>query len=56
MGLLLLGVGHKRVVRAKDLQLDIEGLLVHDQGFLWLILFVEYVSNAAQTQSMAHEC
>ena len=55
MGLLLLGVSHKRVVRAKDLQLDIEGLLVHDQGCLRLILFLEHISNAAQTQSMAHE-
>ena len=40
-------VGHMRVVWAEDLQLDIERLLVHGQGLLWLTLLVEHVSDAA---------
>ena len=46
-GLLVLCVGHMRVVWAEDLQLDIERLLVHGQGLLWLTLLVEHVSDAA---------
>ena len=51
---LVLGFGHVQVVRAKDLDLDVEGLLMHGQGFLWLSLVFEHVSDAAQAQNRSH--
>ena len=36
-----------RVLRAADLDLDTETLLVHCQGFIWLALVVRHRSNAA---------
>ena len=50
-----LRLGRLQVVGAKDLQVDIKGLLVHRQGFLWLTLVKQHVSDAAQTQSRAHK-
>ena len=47
--------GQFQVVRAIDFQHEIEGLLVHCQGFLWLTLLVEHDSNAAQPPSGAQK-
>ena len=40
-------VGRNWVLRAEDLDLDIERLLEHCQGFIWLPLVVKHVSDAA---------
>ena len=53
--LLVVGLGCIWVVRAEDFQFDIEGLLVHCQGLIWLTLFVEHVSDAARTQSIGRK-
>ena len=38
---------HVQVIRAEDFQPDIEALLVHGQGFLWLTLTIEHIADAA---------
>ena len=49
----VLSCAHRPVGRA--VQIDIEGLLVHGQGFFFLTLYVEHVSDAAQAQSRAQK-
>ena len=54
-GILAFCVSHNQVIRAEDLQFNIKGLMVHGQGFRWLTLIVEHVSNAAQPHSRAQK-